>query len=692
MNEKRCYWRLAEVACAVSMLIASDAAAGPALQTVLDAPQSQVGAGKGSSFAISVDLHLPGEVSGLPAPQREEIVQGMSNFDGTANSIDDRGAIAIYPATEGGMLPGTTNAMPRFVPGDAPMQRLGFAIAKLGDRSGDGVPEVVVSAPGTIGNQNLGKFVRVVNIRGVALSGGSAQALSQHTLCSLIPTGASSAQTFAQWAYGHGLAVFGSVVAVAAVDAPVGAIPSAGKVILFDVSQAANGSCPQIAEITAPNPNFEDSFGFSIANGGDINGDGSDDLVVGSPGADLNPTLGDNLGRVFVYSSTTWSLITSLTSDFPNRQQAPTGFGTSVARGGNLYRRFVVSGSGVRPLSALLVGAPYEGGNSNPQAGAAYVIGCAEGAALPCVPSKRQRLLGDSSANGYFGMSVAAVGDLEQLPGSTVPLGIAVGAPHAIGDVRSTGGNVAYFDGDCRTVNGGCRHAGASGNTVDADTLYGDSLATVGDTGGNAAAVELAVLEPMGMSSGSNPSRTEVRTTLEGIPFGNYGYTPRQKSLGHGCAVQNVAFNITVSPPRVNNMNCGPGSIPCARLRVKSGTVPAPANAKIECSVGALVRPRMLATQYFNGPSGASTCEVGVATSATQSFSFYAQSDGSFDFESRFKLMPHQVGEIRAVQCRVVEFPTQGGITTFPLYAAPTSNEQVFSVGCPDNGQVCPGL
>jgi FG-GAP repeat len=462
--------------------------------------------------------------------------------------------------------------------------------------------------------------------------------------------------------------------------------------LLFDVSQAANGSCPQIGEIAAPSPSFGDKFGVSIANGGDINGDGSDDLVVGSPGADLNPTVGDNTGRVFVYNSTTGSLIASFTSEYPNRQGAPTGFGASIARAGNLYRRFSGSGSNVRALSALLVGAPYEGGSSNPNAGAAYVFGCSEGAALPCIPGKRQRLLGDSSPNGYFGMSVAAVGDLEQFAGSTVPLGIAVGAPQAVGEVRATGGNVIYFDGDCRAVNGGCRHAGASGNTVDADTMYGDSLATLGDTGGNAAAVELAVLEPMNSSATGDPSRTEVRTTLEGIPFANYGYTPRQKSLAHGCTVQNIAFTITVSTPRVNDMNCGGGGIPCARLRVKSGTVPAPANAKIECSVGALLRPRMLATDYFNGPTGASTCEVGVATSAAQSFSFYAQADGSFDVESRFKLMPHLVGEIRGVQCRVVEVPTQSGTTTFPLYAAPTSNEQVFSVGCPDNGQVCPGL
>ena len=57
-----------------------------------------------------------------------------------------------------------------------------------------------------------------------------------------------------------------------------------------------------------------DGFGTSIATGGDFNGDGIQDIAIGAVGVDLGSNQA--AGRVYVYSSQNYALITSMAPEF----------------------------------------------------------------------------------------------------------------------------------------------------------------------------------------------------------------------------------------------------------------------------------------------------------------------------------------------------------------------------------------
>ena len=55
--------------------------------------------------------------------------------------------------------------------------------------------------------------------------------------------------------------------------------------------------------------NSGDQFGFRVGGGGDFDGDGHDDVVIGAP---LNDAVDVNAGRAYVYSGDDFSLIAAL--------------------------------------------------------------------------------------------------------------------------------------------------------------------------------------------------------------------------------------------------------------------------------------------------------------------------------------------------------------------------------------------
>ncbi len=113
-----------------------------------------------------------------------------------------------------------------------------------------------------------------------------------------------------------------------------------------------------------------DILGRSVSTAGDINGDGFDDLIVGSPGADLNGNESGSSYVVFGQASGFDAVIdlTSLNGSNGFRLDGGVEFGrvgTSVSTAGD------VNGDG---FDDLIIGAPFAGYDSQGVFGASYVM------------------------------------------------------------------------------------------------------------------------------------------------------------------------------------------------------------------------------------------------------------------------------------------------------------------------------
>jgi len=230
-----------------------------------------------------------------------------------------------------------------------------------------------------------------------------------------------------------------------------------------------------------------DRFGYSVA-GGDVNGDGFGDVIVGAYADDAN---GVDSGTVYVFSGANGLVLYAVSgvaaadnfgfsvafvpdtdgdgmgevlagawvgdSGGINRGQAflidgDTGATLHTLGGENDYDFFGYSVAGLEDLDGdgrgdLLVGAPGSGFNG-PGAGSAYVHSGATGALL-------HTLRGDASGDGY-GSAVAAAGDID-LDGNCDLL---VGAP---------GSDLAMANAGLARV-----HSGATGSTL--YDLTGDNV------------------------------------------------------------------------------------------------------------------------------------------------------------------------------------------------------------------------
>ncbi len=359
------------------LLIALAPPRGLSAPVVIDHPNPQAGANFGSTMAVV------GDVNGDGVP---DLLIGAPLQD-VGGNVDQGQAYLIS---------GATGALIRTL--DNPYSQLGAkfgaAVASAGDIDGDGENDLLIGAP----RQNVG-LCQIGDTSGCSV--GRAFVFSSATGALLrvldhpIP---------------HSGAFFGSAVASGGDKLIVGTPGQSVGVFVPGFVFVFSSAGTLLFTISDPNPVEVESdvgltFGSVVASGGDINGDGVPDILVGDALQDVGANV--DQGQVHIFGGLDGTLIRTLNNPFP---QSGARFGVSAAFVGD------INGDG---RADIIVGASLQDVGGNFEQGQAFVFSSATGALL--------FTLNDSTpqTNANFGAAVASAGDVN---GDLIP-DLLVGAP-----------------------------------------------------------------------------------------------------------------------------------------------------------------------------------------------------------------------------------------------------------------------
>ncbi len=249
-------------------------------------------------------------------------------------------------------------------------------------------------------------------------------------------------------------------VVVAAKNVSVRSLAQMGAVSVFHGSPSGlAATADRVLESPGLSGGF--AFGFSVANAGDVNGDGYADLIVGAIGG--SPRGLGLAGEAYVFHGSA-SGVAATAARVLGGSARGSEFGQSVAGVGD------VNGDG---YADVVVGEPYADPGGNVEAGSASVfLGSAGG-----VVTDAARVFNGDAAGDLFGQRVAGAGDVNGDGYDDV----IIGAPYATVGGRTHTGAASVFLG------------GASGLTttprviagVAADDLLGGGVAGAGDVNGD---------------------------------------------------------------------------------------------------------------------------------------------------------------------------------------------------------------
>ncbi|MBO2012480.1 FG-GAP-like repeat-containing protein [Hymenobacter negativus] len=312
--------------------------------------------------------------------------------------------------------------------GGAANYHLGASLTGLGDTNGDGYADLAVGAPGVSS--------------ALVVRGANSTAFNGFSAFYLTPTGGSTA--------GTSVAGPGDVNGDGLTDVLLGAPGdgTSGSVYLFLGSTSLSGTSTQAAVFSTAEPG--ESFGQAVSGAGDLNGDGYADFVVGAPayagnkgrvyvslgaavlstisnmpqildgatagdkfgsslsGGDANgdgygdvlvgaPLYASNTGRAYAYYGSPAALAATPTALTEPSASSTSYFGLSTSNAGD------VNGDG---YADVLVGAY---GTGSGQGRAYLYLGSSTGLAANPIATLAEP---GAANNNYFGYSVAGAGDV----------------------------------------------------------------------------------------------------------------------------------------------------------------------------------------------------------------------------------------------------------------------------------------
>jgi hypothetical protein len=226
------------------------------------------------------------------------------------------GIARVYLGSESGL-----GAMPDLVlEGQTPGEKFGFSVANAGDVNSDGFADLVVGAPEASPSGRTGAGLARVFLGGATGVRRTPQrVLEGAERFDLLAWSVSSAGDV----NGDG---FSDIVLGAPYTSPGGQRNAGAAYVFLGSSSGILDTAHRVIEGTT-----DDELGLSVADAGDVNGDGFTDLVIGAPSASPGGQRNAGSARIYLGSSSGVSAMSHRVIDGPG---AGSKFGTSVAGAG----------------------------------------------------------------------------------------------------------------------------------------------------------------------------------------------------------------------------------------------------------------------------------------------------------------------------------------------------------------------